>query len=103
VRTIIWAFAFSAFAFGAAFADESLPGTYKLISSTRTIVETGEVKDAFGKQPKGYIMYGTDGRMLVLITNGGRPKPSLTDMTDQDRADQYRTMNAYGGDIQIPR
>ncbi len=49
------------------------------------------------KQPKGYIMYGIDGRMLVLITNGGRPRPSLTDMTDQDRADQYRTLNAYGG------
>ena len=96
MRTIIWAFAFSVFAFGAACADESLPGTYKLISSTRTIVETGEVKDAFGKQPNGYIMYGIDGRMLVLITTGGRPKPSRPDMTDQDRADQFRTMTAYG-------
>jgi hypothetical protein len=97
VRTIMWAFALSAFAFGTASADENLPGTYKLLSSTRTIVETGEVKDAFGKQPNGYIMYGMDGRMLVLITSAGRPKPSLTDMTDQDRADQYRTLNAYGG------
>ena len=83
--------------FGAALADVSLPGTYKLISSTRTIVETGKVLDAFGKQPKGYIMYGLDGRMLVLITTEGRPKPLLTDMTDQDRANQYRTLNAYGG------
>ncbi len=97
MRTMIWAFALWVFAFGAAFADESLPGTYRLMSATRTIVETGEVMDAFGKQPKGYIMYGIDGRMLVLITNGGRPRPSLTDMTDQDRADQYRTLNAYGG------
>jgi len=97
VRTIILAFAFSTFVFGAAFGDVNLPGTYRLISSTRTIVETGQVMDAFGKQPKGYIMYGTDGRMLVLITTEGRPRPSLTDMTDQDRADQYRTLNAYGG------
>ena len=97
MRTIMLAVALSTFAFGAAFADESLPGTYKLISSTRTIVETGEVKDAFGKHPNGYIMYGMDGRMLVLITNEGRPKPSLADMTDQDRAVQYRTLNAYGG------
>ena len=81
-----------------ALADEQeISGTYKLISSTRTIVETGEVKDSYGKRPKGYIMYGRDGRMLVLITHEGRPKPSRRDMTDQDRADQYRTLNAYGG------
>ena len=97
MRTIIWASALSMFAFSAAFADESLSGTYRLSSSTRTLVETGEVLDAFGKQPKGYIMYGIDGRMLVIITAEVRPKPSLTDMTDQDRADQYRTLNAYGG------
>ena len=42
-------------------------------------------------------MYARDGRMLVLITHNGRPKPSRTDMTDQDRADQYRTLNTYGG------
>ena len=103
MRKILLAFALSTLPFCAALADEDLPGTYKLISSTRTIVETGEVKDLFGKQPKGYIMYGADGRMLVLITSDGRPKPSRTDMTDQDRADQYRTLNAYGGDIHIPR
>lgn len=80
-----------------AFANEDLSGTYKLISSTRTIVETGEIKNSYGKEPKGYIMYGKDGRMLVLITHDGRPMPSRTDMTDQDRADQYRTLNAYGG------
>jgi hypothetical protein len=31
--------------------DEGLPGTYKLVSSTRTILETGEVRDSYGKQP----------------------------------------------------
>jgi hypothetical protein len=97
MRKNILAFAVLTVAHCAAFADEELPGTYRLISSTRTIIETGEVKDSYGKQPKGYIMYGGDGRMLVLITHEGRPKPSRTDMTDQDRADQYRTLNAYGG------
>src|SRR5260370_17668103 len=97
MRKITLALAVSMLPFCAALADEELPGTYKLISSTRTIVETGEVKDSYGKQPKGYIMYGKDGRMLVLITHEGRPTPSRTDMTDKDRADQYRTLNAYGG------
>src|ERR1700676_1905829 len=99
MRTILLAFALSMLPFCAALADEELPGTYKLISSTRTILETGEVKDSYGKQPKGYIMYGKDGRMLVLITHEGRPTPSRTDMTDKDRADQYRTLNAYGEHI----
>ena len=97
MRKIMLAFALSMLPFCAALADEELPGTYKLISSTRTILETGEVKDSYGKQPKGYVMYGKDGRMLVLITHDGRPLPSRTDMTDKDRADQYRTLNAYGG------
>ena len=97
MRKITLALAVSMLPFCAALADEELPGTYKLISSTRTIVETGEVKDSYGKQPKGYIMYGRDGRMLMLVTHDGRPEPSRTEMTDQDRADQYRTLNAYGG------
>jgi len=97
MRKMMLALAVSTLPFCTALADDDLPGTYKLISSTRTIVETGEVKDSYGKQPKGYIMYGRDGRMLVLITHDGRPKPSRTEMTDQDRADQYRTLNAYGG------
>jgi hypothetical protein len=97
LRGIILAFALSTLPFRAALADDELPGTYKLVSSTRTIVETGQVEDSYGKHPNGYIMYGADGRMLVLITHEGRPQPSRTDMTDKDRADQYRTLNAYGG------
>ena len=97
MRKMMFALAVSTLPFRAALADDDLPGTYKLISSTRTIVDTGEVQDSYGKQPKGYIMYGRDGRMLVLITHESRPKPSRTEMTDQDRADQYRTLNAYGG------
>ena len=97
MRKFMLALALSTLPFCAALADDDLPGTYKLISSTRTIVETGEVKDSYGKHPKGYVMYGSDGRMLLLITHEGRPTPSRTDMTDQDRADQYRTLNGYGG------
>src|SRR5258708_6220377 len=97
MRNMILALVASMVPFCAALADEELPGTYKLISSTRTIVETGEVEDSYGKQPNGYIMYERDGRMMVLITHEGRPTPSRTDMTDKDRSDQYRTLNAYGG------
>jgi len=43
----------------------SLVGTYKLIASTRKVLDTGEVSDRYGKQPSGYINYGSDGRMLA--------------------------------------
>jgi Lipocalin-like domain len=77
-------------------AEEKLSGTYKLVSSTRTLVDSGQV-ETYAKE-QGFITYGNDGRMLVLILRGDRPKPeSLTTMTDQQRADLFRTLNAYGG------
>jgi hypothetical protein len=56
------------------------------------------VVDAYGKHPKGMIMYGNDGRMLVVITWDGRPKPENTStLTDHQRIQLFRTMQAYGG------
>ena len=79
-------------------ADDQLAGTYRLISSTRTILETGEVLDTWGNNPNGFIIYGKDGRMLVLIVTRDRPKPESVDkITDQQRADLHRSMTAYGG------
>jgi hypothetical protein len=77
-------------------SDEKLVGTYKLISSSRLLLDTGQVETYSREQ--GFITYGDDGRMLVLLTRGDRPKPeSLAKMTDQQRAELFRTMNAYGG------
>jgi hypothetical protein len=39
-----------------ALADDELPSTYTLISSTRKILDTGEeVKDTYGKHPSGSV------------------------------------------------
>ena len=79
-------------------ADDELPGTYRLISSTRKILDTGEVKDAYGKHPSGSVISGKDGRFLVLVVYGERPKPeSIDKTTDQQRIDLFRSMLAYGG------
>jgi Lipocalin-like domain len=80
--------------------DRSLEGTYKLISSTRKILDTGQVVDTYGKQPTGYINYDRGGRMLVLIVSdkNNRPAPDkVADITDEQRANLFRTMVAYGG------
>src|ERR1700761_3275061 len=98
MRKLMLAVVMTALPFSAIAADDELAGTYKLISSTRKIVDTGEVLHTWGKNPNGFIMYGKDGRMLALIVNDGRPRPeSVEKMTDQHRADLFRSMTAYGG------
>jgi len=78
--------------------DDDIVGTYRLISSQRVILETGETEDAYGKNPSGFITYGRDGRMMAIVVFSNRPRPeSLDKMTDQQRADLFRTMAAYGG------
>jgi Lipocalin-like domain len=78
--------------------EEELYGTWKLASMQRRIVETGQTLDAFGPNPRGLLMYGQAGRMIVLIAMSNRPKPeSIEKMTDQQRADLLRSMVAYTG------
>ena len=86
------------FSVGPIAAQEVLEGTWKLVSSTRTNTTTGATTDSFGPNPLGYITYGKDGRMMVLITRSDRPKPDSTDkMTDEQRSRLFSSMLAYSG------
>jgi hypothetical protein len=79
-------------------ANEALYGTWRLESFTQTLLTTGETIDVFGKAPTGFINYGRDGRMMVLMVKDERPKPSdLAKITDQERAELFKTMVAYAG------
>jgi hypothetical protein len=80
-----------------ALAADELYGTWQLVSWKRTIEATGETSDVFGKAPKGYIMYGRDGRVLCIITDKRPNIPDVTKMTDKDRVELYKTIIAYGG------
>ena len=78
--------------------NEELVGTWRLVRFTRTIVATGEALDTFGKAPSGFIQFGHEGRMMMLVTKDPRPSPPEPEkMTDQERADLFKTMIAYGG------
>jgi hypothetical protein len=80
-----------------AFAREhELHGTYKLIKTTFKLVDSGQEETI--PNENGFITYTREGRMFVIITRGERPKPeSLSKMTDQQRADLFRTLTAYSG------
>jgi hypothetical protein len=82
---------------GSAFAaDEEIYGTYRLIGTSQRVLETGEVVTMAKEQ--GFITYGRDGRMMVLITRGDRPKlENFEKMTDQHRIALFATMTAYAG------
>ena len=79
-------------------SENELSGTWRLVSFTSTIVETGETENSFGKAPRGFIHYGRDGRMMVLVVQDERPRvPDFASLTDAMRAELLKTMVAYAG------
>lgn len=78
--------------------EQDIHGTWKLVSSTRKVLETGEELDTYGPNPVGYVTYSPDGRMLALIVRGDRMKgASIEALSDQERSDLFTSMMAYGG------
>ena len=83
-------------------AESDLYGTWKLVSATRKVMDTGQVEQYRGTAPKGYTMFGRDGRFLSFIVSEKRPKPeSVAKMTDQQRIELFNTMNAYAGTYKL--
>jgi hypothetical protein len=81
-----------------ALAADELYGTWRLVSYKRTLMTTSETTDVFGKSPKGSITFGRDGRAIALVTSDKRPNvPDAAKMTDQERAELYKTMIAWAG------
>ena len=72
---------------------EKLLGAWKLVSFEMEYQASGKRKFVYGEEPKGYIIFTSEGRMMTVITGEGR-KPAKT---DEDRAALLRTMFAYTG------
>lgn len=76
--------------------DDDFYGTYRLVSTSRRSLETGVVTP--GDPERGFITYGRDGRMMVIIAHDGRPKHAdMTKIDDAKRAELFKTVMAYGG------
>jgi hypothetical protein len=77
----------------------TLVGTWKLVSATETTGK-GEKKGLFGRNPIGFLTYTADGRMMAIITNGGRKPLSVNDFIAapaDERAEAFSTFAAYAG------
>ena len=57
---------------------DGLLGTWTTVTWRRQIVATGEMIDALGPDPVGYINYGADGRIYAR-TPGRVVNPPITD------------------------
>jgi hypothetical protein len=85
---------------GLAQSSADLVGTWKLVSATDTTDKGQVIKDAYGINPTGFLTYTADGRMMAIITNGGRKSLSVPDYVGapaEERAEAFATLVAYAG------
>src|SRR6202049_5275456 len=85
---------------GLAQSKPDLVGTWKLISATDTTDKGEVIHNVYGLNPTGFLTYTADGRMMAIITDGGRKPLSVLDRVSapaSERAMAFATMVAYGG------
>ncbi|CAN7455597.1 MULTISPECIES: lipocalin-like domain-containing protein [unclassified Ensifer] len=75
----------------------NLLGTWKMLSWTRKAVVSGEISDAMGPDPIGYLSYQPDGRMTAVVVKRNRPVPNGATPTDEEKVALFDSMLAYAG------
>ena len=81
--------------------QHKLLGTWKLLSVTSEAIPSGAKTELMGSNPSGYINYGADGRMMVLIVRGDRKKPAGAMATPEEKAALFGSMISYAGTYTI--
>jgi hypothetical protein len=100
-RPLVLAWVLMVWATGAAAQSRDvLIGNWKLLSATETTAK-GEINnEPFGPNPKGFLTYTADGRVMAIITYGGRKALSINDRVSapgEERAEAFASMFAYAG------
>ena len=81
--------------------QQAILGTWKLVSYIREELPSGTKSDVMGAHPSGYINYGRDGRMIVIIVGSDRKKPAGAVATPEEAEALIRSMLAYAGTYTI--
>ena len=76
---------------------EDLLGTWTMLSWRQQTVATGQIVDAHGPDPVGYITYGADGRMHAIVVRRDRAVPRKLPATDAEKLRLFDSMLAYAG------
>jgi Lipocalin-like domain len=100
-----WCLAVTVFAFtfplvASVKAQDSLVGTWKLVSASSS-TDNGTVnKAAYGLNPAGILTFTPEGRMMTIIAMGERKSLSVADRVTapvEERAEAFSTFIAYAG------
>jgi hypothetical protein len=78
-------------------AAEQILGTWKLVSYVGEDVASGAKTDVMGAHPSGYIEYGRDARMIVIIVGSDRRKPAGAVATPAEAQALITSLLAYAG------
>lgn len=79
----------------------ALLGTWRMLSWTRKAVASGEITDAMGPDPIGYISYNADGRMMALVVNRHRPPFKGERPTNDEKIALFDSMPAYSASYTV--
>lgn len=80
--------------------NDSIIGTWKLVSALVTPSLGGEPRNMLGGNPSGLLTYTGDGQMSAIIASGGRQPLSTADPIAApvaERAEAFDTFAAYAG------
>jgi hypothetical protein len=80
---------------------KQLLGTWKVVSVIREEVPSGVKTDLMGKDPVGYITYGPDNRMMVILVRGDRSKPASNIATAGEAEALFRSVTSYAGSYTV--
>jgi hypothetical protein len=81
--------------------QQAILGTWKLASYIREDPASGAKSDIMGDHPSGYLNYGADGRMMVIIAGSGRKKPAGAVASPAEAQALITTMLSYAGTYTI--
>ena len=74
-----------------------LHGSWRLVSFDTELQDSKERSQPWGADPNGYLIFGSDGRMIVLVTAETREPGN----TDEKLVALFRTVMAYTGRYRI--
>jgi hypothetical protein len=78
-------------------ASAQLVGSRRVLSYEFEFQDGGERVRPLGTRPRGFVIFGPDGRMMAYLEASDRTPPR----NDQERAEAYKTINAYTGRYRV--
>lgn len=84
----------------------SIAGTYRVVSVER-MTDDGEIREPFGPDPEGFLLYGPDGMMAAVVGASARPLLGLdllaetVSASDGDLAAAFRAAYGFVGSYEV--